>query len=209
MVNRNERTLMLGGKIKRLRDEKNISLDELANNANVDKNTISRIEKGLGSPSLDTIVNISHALKVSPEKLLGYGELREKKDYVVFRREERKNIPRKGFMEGEMLEKLERGNLNASIIIIPPGQWGEIVSHPGEELLFCLSGKLGVKIRGTGIVLEKGEAVLFYGTDQHCYYNALKNDDKDNTIALSVWIDPHIKADEFRTVIGYPPKYPE
>ncbi len=80
MVNRNERTLMLGGKIKRFRDEKNISLDELANNANVDKNTISRIEKGLGSPSLDTIVNISHALKVSPEELLGYGELREKKD---------------------------------------------------------------------------------------------------------------------------------
>ena len=97
MVNRNERTLMLGGKIKRLRDEKNISLDELANNAKVDKNTISRIEKGLGSPSLDTIVNISHALKVSPEKLLGYGELREKKDYVVFRRKERKNIPRKIF----------------------------------------------------------------------------------------------------------------
>ena len=48
--------------IKRLREEKNISIRELARLSGVDKSTIIRLERGETIPSQITILKISRAL---------------------------------------------------------------------------------------------------------------------------------------------------
>ncbi|PZR23836.1 MAG: transcriptional regulator [Flavobacterium psychrophilum] len=53
-----------GLKVKALRIEKNLSIEELANISNVDRNYISDIEKGQRNVSIEIIEKIIHALDV-------------------------------------------------------------------------------------------------------------------------------------------------
>ena len=61
----------IGGKIKTLRAEKQITLPELAKRANLSKGLISKIENAEDSnPSLDTLFKIAEELGVSLSSLL-------------------------------------------------------------------------------------------------------------------------------------------
>lgn len=53
-----------GLKVKTLRIEKNLSIEELANISNVDRNYISDIEKGQRNVSIEIIEKIIHALDI-------------------------------------------------------------------------------------------------------------------------------------------------
>lgn len=51
-----------GEKVKKIREEKGISIEHLANISNVDRNYISDIEKGKRNVSITIIEKIVHAL---------------------------------------------------------------------------------------------------------------------------------------------------
>jgi transcriptional regulator with XRE-family HTH domain len=53
----------LGQKVKLLREEKNFSIEHLANISNVDRNYISDIEKGKRNVSIEIIEKIINALE--------------------------------------------------------------------------------------------------------------------------------------------------
>lgn len=59
-----------GRAVKNYRLLKNFTQEELAEQTELDRKTISRLENGLFSPSLDNIWAISYALEVTPEDLL-------------------------------------------------------------------------------------------------------------------------------------------
>ena len=63
--------IVTGRKIRELRHAKNWSQLDLANAANIDQATVSRIEAETKVPRTDTLVAIATALGVSPEVLLG------------------------------------------------------------------------------------------------------------------------------------------
>lgn len=53
-----------GQKVKSLREEKNISIEYLANISNVDRNYISDIEKGKRNVSIEIMGKIIHAFEI-------------------------------------------------------------------------------------------------------------------------------------------------
>ena len=57
---------VLGDKLQNLRKSKKLSIRELAALADIEHSQISRIEKGLISPSAVTIQKIADALEVAP-----------------------------------------------------------------------------------------------------------------------------------------------
>lgn len=59
----------LGNKLKIMREQKNLSLRDLAALADVDHNNINRIEMGLRNPSFTTVILLAEALGVSPSEL--------------------------------------------------------------------------------------------------------------------------------------------
>lgn len=63
-----------GHKIKTLREQKDYSIEYLANVANIDRTYISEIEKGKRNVSLLIIEKLSKALEVSIQDLFDYGE---------------------------------------------------------------------------------------------------------------------------------------
>ena len=60
-----------GKHIQFLRKEKNISQEELAARAGIDRVAIGYIEQGIRSPKLETIFNISNALNIEVKELFG------------------------------------------------------------------------------------------------------------------------------------------
>lgn len=60
-------------RIKRLREEQNISQEELAKKSGYsNRSTITKIEKGERKPTVDKIKSIANALKVTPAYLIGW-----------------------------------------------------------------------------------------------------------------------------------------
>lgn len=60
----------IGRRIRRVRLEKNITQEDLAGDAGLNRAYIGYIERGERNPSTDTLVKIAKALKVSPKELL-------------------------------------------------------------------------------------------------------------------------------------------
>ena len=60
---------VLGQKIRRLRQEKEISQEKLANEAGIERSYMGAIERGERNPSFDKIASIAKALDTSPSKL--------------------------------------------------------------------------------------------------------------------------------------------
>jgi transcriptional regulator with XRE-family HTH domain len=62
--------VQLGKRIRALRDDMNISQEELAGRADIHRNYISQIEGGKRNVSFYNVVKIARALKVSPSRLI-------------------------------------------------------------------------------------------------------------------------------------------
>lgn len=61
---------LLGNRIKSIREDKNISQQELAAACNFEKSNMSRIEAGNTNPTFYTLVKISKALDISLSELM-------------------------------------------------------------------------------------------------------------------------------------------
>ena len=66
--------LILGENVRKIRELKGFSQQNLADEIKVDQKTISRIEKGELSPKFETLVSISKALSISLSQLLAFNE---------------------------------------------------------------------------------------------------------------------------------------
>ena len=64
----------LGENIRKIRELKGFSQQNLADDIQVDQKTISRIEKGVLSPKFELIVKISKSLSVSLSQLLNFDD---------------------------------------------------------------------------------------------------------------------------------------
>lgn len=62
----------VGLQIKRLREEKNLSQEDLANDCNIPKSQIGRIERAEINTTLRTLYKIADVLQVDPSFLLDH-----------------------------------------------------------------------------------------------------------------------------------------
>jgi transcriptional regulator with XRE-family HTH domain len=84
--------------------------------------------------------------------------------------------------------RMPRGRMRSSLIRI----WDETTpnAHPGEEFVFCLSGKACLTVAGRAYLLEEGDAATFYCAERHTYAPA--PDAPENSlpvVLLTVWHD--------------------
>lgn len=61
---------VFGSVLQKIRNEKGMSQEKLANLANLDRSYISRLERGIQNPSLNNLFAISKALDISPHEFV-------------------------------------------------------------------------------------------------------------------------------------------
>lgn len=67
--------LIFGEVLRRHRSTKNISQEELAHLAGVDRTFVSRLERGIRQPTITTMIGIGHALGVPAADLVRETEI--------------------------------------------------------------------------------------------------------------------------------------
>lgn len=69
-MNTEKKELRISARLKKLRLERELSQDALAQKAGIERKTINRIENGHFSPNLSTLLSVCKALKVKPSDVL-------------------------------------------------------------------------------------------------------------------------------------------
>ena len=172
----------IGNKIRRIRLQRGLTQEELADRCELSKGFISLLERDLTSPSLDTLTDILESLgtdlpsffaKAGDEKIVfGEEDIFVKEDDEQIRGRIRWLVPsaQKNRMEPILVE------------MAPGGETAEDDPHEGEEFGYVLSGTVKIIVGDRVEKARKDESFYFLPNAPHKLVNAGK------TVCKVLWI---------------------
>jgi transcriptional regulator with XRE-family HTH domain len=150
---------LVRARLRAIRTSAGWSLDEIARRSHLSASTISRIETGRRTISLDVLVPLARALAVDLDDLLDTATT----DDVVIR-------PEPVGRDGATTWALSRPTSPIAAIKIrlePRTREPEQQVHPGHDWLFVLDGRILLLLGDRRIVVEAGEAAEFATMTPH------------------------------------------
>lgn len=165
-------TKQVGQRLRSIRKARNLSIRALADRSDLSVNTLSLIENGKTSPSVNTLYQLAKGLKV-PITVFFDSDLRDKK--VVYQKAlERKQIV---FSQGQM-ERLGAGlaGLGSEPFItrLEPGanSGNTPIIYAGREFIYCLEGHITYTIEGKIYPLDPGDSLILAAYTPHFWHNS-------------------------------------
>ena len=146
-------------RLRAIRTSAGWSLDEVARRSHLSASTVSRIETGRRTISLDVLVPLARALAVDLDDLLDTSTT----DDVVIR-------PEPATTNGATMWALSRPTSAIAAIKLrlePRTREPEQRVHPGHDWLFVLDGRVLLLLGDRRIVVEAGEAAEFTTMTPH------------------------------------------
>lgn len=143
----------VGARLRRLRQERNVTMAALAEVTGISVSTLSRLESGKRRPSLELLLPLAQAHHVPLDELVGAPEVGDPRIR-----------PRPRRMRDMTVLPLTRrpGGVQAFKMIIPVREPPpEPQRHEGYEWLYVLNGRLRLHLAGRDLELEPGEAAEF------------------------------------------------
>jgi len=172
----------VGISLRKIRQDKGISIRRLATLSGLSANAISMIERNKTSPSVSTLYKLSDALGVPVTKIFDTSTPRSA---IVFKKSnERTRIPLpRGLWEGLGGEEFE-GRLEPFLLTLENGAGSgqHTMVHTGHEFVFCLRGQLEYQVESELFLLEPGDSLLFAAHLKHQW----RNNGKTVTSALII-----------------------
>ena len=162
--------ILVSENIKRIRQEKNLSLGDLAKLSDVSKSMLAQIERGEGNPTLSTLWKIANGVQVSFNTLIAQPKL----PYKVTKLAEIEPILD---MNGELKNYSLFSDIenNFSVYQIEVGKeisWiSEAHLRGTAEFVIVIQGTLEIKLEEKTFILKKGENLWFKADVPHSYCN--------------------------------------
>jgi DNA-binding XRE family transcriptional regulator len=161
MAEPNEIEQIVRTRLRSLRTTLGLSLDELAARAHLSPSTISRVETGKRTISLDVLVPLAAALQVNLEALL---DVRRDDDVVI-----RPSPSTSGARTTWMLNRPTGNTVAIKMRLRPTRRPPEPRVHPGRDWFFVLEGRVRLSLGDRQIVVESGEAAEFATMTPHAF----------------------------------------
>jgi transcriptional regulator with XRE-family HTH domain len=164
----------LGEKIKKLRMEKGWSLQDLAEKSGISAAGIHKIESNGIIPTITTMMKIADALG---KKVSFFIEEEGEENGAVFvpaRKREAIFTFKKGLsLQGISAKKYGDFIMTAAYAVVEVGASSgkKPMSHRGEELVYCLQGKMEFRVKGKTYVLNPGDSLHFRTHLEHSWRN--------------------------------------
>ncbi|MBA6440631.1 helix-turn-helix domain-containing protein [Streptomyces asiaticus] len=157
-------------RIREYRTLRGMTVRELADRAGVSTGLISQVERGVTDPSLETMRRIAEALDTPLFNLFQEGD---QQTVAVIRRDDRYRISSphhaitytRASPGGARLEVLE-GSLEPGAVSSDTPR-----SHPSEECVVVLTGRLTVQVGDQTHVLKAGDSCHFDSNIPHRFRN--------------------------------------
>jgi len=175
MEEKNEaREIPVGEKIKSLREQKGLSLKDVADQTGFSTALISQMENHLISPSLGTLIKLAKALEIKVGNF--FGETHEE-PFAIVRKDERKTVSRFASKEGVKygygyqslgFEKKNR-HMEPFIVTLEPAtiKTSKTSTHEGEEFIYVLEGEMEVIFGDHRDTLYPGDSIYYDSTIPH------------------------------------------
>lgn len=173
--------MQIGEKIKRLRVEKQLTQEELANRCELSKGFISQVERDLTSPSIATLTDI---LDVLGTDLTGFFS-EDEQEKVVFTKDDmfEKSDEKLKYSLMWLVSNAQKNSMEPIIISLEPGgQYIEDEPHEGEEFGYVISGTITLLLGNKKYKVKKGESFYFKANTNHNVSNSGK------VAAKFIWI---------------------
>ena len=164
----------LGEKIKYLRTEKSLSLKDLSGRSGISAAAIHKIESNGIIPTITTMMKIADALGRDVNHFIE--QAKEDKDVVFVSAKEREPILtfKKGLeLNGISAKKYGDFIMTAAYAILEVGASSgkKPMKHKGEELVYCLQGKVEFQMKGETNILGPGDSLNFRTQIDHKWKN--------------------------------------
>ncbi|MFW6368640.1 MAG: helix-turn-helix domain-containing protein [Spirochaetota bacterium] len=157
----------VGPRIRALREQRNLSLRALAERCSLSTNAISLIERGESSPTVSTLHRLSVALG---SRITDLFEQPDQGAVVFTHRNLRFSASASGVTMGSLGIGLKNQRIEPFLMTLYPGTGPDTpVVHPGQELVFCVSGTAEYAIGGKKYTLEPGDCLLFEAMLPHSF----------------------------------------
>ncbi len=172
----------IGEKIKKIRTEKKMPYDRLANETGFSVDYLKKVESGKITPPVGTLLTIARALEIDSGYFLRQQESTLKKRIKAY------TTRTDNYAYTTLTPGAENKHLKAFRVVIEPlkAHKGVGYQHEGEEFVYVLSGKVEISV---------GEHVNALGKDESLHFNSgirhnLKNVGEEQAELLVVIYGP-------------------
>ena len=162
----------IGSKIKRLRQQLNLSQSELADRCELTKGYISQLENDLTSPSIATLIDILAALGTD----LSHFFEKEDDARIVFSENDFIEKQDGGMTLKWIIPNAQKNEMEPILVELEEGaSTADDFPHEGEEFGFVLEGRIAVTLGNRTDICKKGESFYYTADKPHSIKNCGKS----------------------------------
>lgn len=167
----------LAQRIKSLRLERRLTLEEVAKRTGLTRSWLSKVENFRVTPSLPAAGQIAQALGISMAEL--FEGLDSRPQLVLVRRNEGQIVERDRPQSQTVYQSLafmrSGRKMDPFLLDVPPGETKRpAMPHEGEEFLMVLEGRIDFEYDGEKYCLYAGDSLYFDATQKHRLLNGYK-----------------------------------
>lgn len=166
---------LIGPKVAGLRKAQGLSLQQLATTSDVSAAAIHKIERSGMVPTITTLLKLASALGVPVSYFVQEQEPLPEPVHLT-RADSRRNVytPHQGLHLNSVSGSYRQFQAAAAVAVMEPGanSGDKLLRHPGEELVFVLSGEVTFLVGEQRVTLGPGDALHFSGEVPHEWTNA-------------------------------------
>lgn len=187
--------LKISYRIKEIRKERGITIQELADRAGVSKGLISQIENNRTVPSLMVLIDIIKSLDVDLNQFFkDISASSNKAPVVVKRKAEYESFEKEqalGFLYQRILTKsIKNSTVDIVLLELEPDATRPMVTTEAFEYKYILAGNIKYIFDDQEIELSAGDSLLFDGRLSH----TPRNIGKDKAIMLIIYFFEETRA---------------
>lgn len=146
-----------------------LTLESVAASAGLTKSYLSKVERGLSTPSIDVALRIARALDTDVSQL--FSEELDGTVMTVERGDERARVPEgasgAAAVHDAIATRMIRKSMQPFVVHPTTEPESDFIEHPGEEFIFVQSGTIEFEIPNKVIVLEQGDCMYFDANTPH------------------------------------------
>jgi len=170
------RELHLGEKIRKLRQERRLTLQEVADLTGLSKPLLSQIENDQVTPPLATLLKISKGLRVGIHFF--FEDEGDRRKFVLIRGEEGalsqrrpKSDAPQGYRYRSLAPGLRHKQIEPFLVEFELKEWDDshFYNHEGEEFLYILDGELEFHYGDEVMRLLPGDSIFYDSATPHGY----------------------------------------
>src|SRR3954470_15392243 len=142
----------VGPRLRRVREQRDVTLTAVAAKTGISKSTMSRLESGQRKPSLELLLPLAEAHHLPLDELVGAPPVGDPR---VRMRPKTRN--------GRLVYPLTQQSSGMAVwkVVIPPEQERKLRTHAGYEWLYVLAGELRLILGEHDITMRAGEVAEF------------------------------------------------